>query len=377
MMHQHMLQWRRELHQIPELGLDCYKTHDYVKTQLEAMGYEPITMAKTGLVAFKQGKVDTCIAFRADMDGLPIPEQLELEYKSTHPGQMHACGHDGHMSMVLACADYCKDKEFHHSILFIFQPAEEGPGGAQILIEEGLFERFSVKALFGLHVYPELEEAVFALFDGRMMAQTNEFDVRIEGKAAHGAQPHRGVDAILIQAEFIMGIQALVSRLNNPLEPLVITVGKLSGGEARNIIAPSVNMLGTIRCFHPDVFEQVKTHLSKLCQSLELRYDAKLQLIFKGSYPPVINPTELYTRVNGLLNEEQKRIMDPMMFAEDFSFYQRKVPAFFAMMGSRNEAKDYVYPLHHDRFNFDETILNHGLQYYINIIQSFEAEENF
>ncbi len=373
MTHSNLVKWRQDLHQIPELGLECPLTHDYLITQLKAMGYEPITMAHTGVIVFKQGEIDTCIGFRSDMDGLPISESLELSFKSTHQGRMHACGHDGHMSMLLGLADHCKDKSFHHSLLFIFQPAEEGPGGAKVLIEEGLFERFQVKALFGLHLYPELNEGLLALFDGPMMAQTNEFDVRIEGKAAHGAQPHRGIDAIMIQAQLIQGIQSIVARLSNPIEPLVMTVGKISGGEARNIIAPSVAMEGTIRCFNPTVFHLVQQQFNLLCQGLELSYGAKIKLIFKGSYPPVINPHELFERVNNLIDPSQKKVMDPMMFAEDFSFYQEKVPAFFAMLGSRNEAKDYVYPLHHDKFNFDESILSHGLAYYQKILESYET----
>lgn len=366
-------QWRQDLHQIPELGLECPLTHDYLYTQLKAMGYQPITMAQTGVIVHKPGRSTKCLAFRSDMDGLPIQETLQHAFISKHSGRMHACGHDGHMSILLGLADYCKDKDFNHSLLFIFQPAEEGPGGAKVLIEEGLFERFDVEALFGLHLYPELNEGLVALFDGPMMAQTNEIDIHIKGKAAHGAQPHRGIDAIMVQAHVMQGIQSLVARLSNPIEPLVITVGKISGGEARNVIASSVDMQGTIRCFNPEVFNQVKQHLHQLSQGLELTYQAKVDFVFKGSYPPVINPHELYERVDALFTHQQKRKMDPMMFAEDFSFYQEKVPAFFAMLGSRNEAKDYVYPLHHDKFNFDESILSHGLAYYQKILESYET----
>jgi len=365
--------WRQELHQIPELGLNCPLTHDYLVQELQAMGYEPITMAQTGVIVHKPGTVETCIAFRSDMDGLPITETLQHAFTSKHEGRMHACGHDGHMSILLGLADYCKDKTFHHSLLFIFQPAEEGPGGAKVLIEEGLFERFPVRALFGLHLYPELNEGLVALYDGAMMAQTNEFDVRIQGKAAHGAQPHRGIDAIVVSAHLVQAIQSLVARFSNPIEPLVITVGTIKGGEARNVIASHVELQGTIRCFNPDVFNHVKQQLQHLSQGLHQTYQAKVDFIFKGSYPPVINPHELFTRVDGLISHEKKQTMDPMMFAEDFSFYQEKVPAFFAMLGSRNEAKDYVYPLHHDKFNFDESILSHGLAYFTSILDSYEV----
>ena len=364
--------WRRQLHQIPELGLACDKTHDYLVDALTQMGYAPLTMAKTGVIVFKQGQIDEAIAFRSDMDGLPIPESLSHDFKSIHPGNMHACGHDGHMSMLLGLADYCKDKDFVHSLLFVFQPAEEGPGGAQVLIDEGLFKRFNVKAMYGLHLYPEVNEGLISLLDGPMLAQTNEFDVLIEGKAAHGAQPHRGIDAIVVSAQLMQGIQNLVARMNNPIEPLVVTVGKINGGEARNIIAPSVRLEGTIRCFNPEVFQSVKTQLEKLAESLNVQTGATLKLIFKGSYPPVINPHSLYEVAREVVPSSQQKAIDPMMFAEDFSFYQQEVPAFFAMIGSRNESKGYVYPLHHDRFNFDERILDEGVKYYQNILAFYE-----
>jgi amidohydrolase len=374
-MSERLTQWRRELHRMPELGLECYKTHDYVMEALRAMGYQPITMAKTGVIAFKEGDVLDTLAFRSDMDGLPIAETLTHDFVSEHTGRMHACGHDGHMSMLLGLADYCKDKHFHHSLLFVFQPAEEGPGGAKVLIEEGLFERFKVCAMFGLHLYPEVHQGQFSFLEGPMLAQTNEFDLIIEGKAAHGAQPHRGIDAIVLAAEAVSAIQAIVARRVNPLEPLVVTVGKLDAGEVRNIIAPKARLEGTIRCFNPAVFDTVQAELKGLAKSLELKSGAAVTLVFKGSYPPVINPKDLFERARSVVDEAKQTTIAPMMFAEDFSFYQEKVPAFFAMLGSRNETKDYVYPLHHDRFNFDESILADGLAYYVALIDAYENEK--
>ena len=365
--------WRRELHQIPELGFDLPKTHAYVFNVLKAMGYEPFTMAKTGIIVYKEGMLKEAIAFRADMDALPIQEELMSEHHSSHPGQMHACGHDGHMAMVLGLAEWVKDKTFKHSLLFVFQPAEEGPGGAKQLIEEGLFEKFKVKAMFGLHLYPNLKSGQLALIKGPMMAQTNEFDVVVHGRSAHGAQPHLGVDAIVIQAQLVLAMQSIVSRSVSPLDAAVVTLGTIQGGEARNIIPQQIELKGTIRCFSPRVFDTIKARIDAIVRGLELAYACKIDVLYKASYPPVINPDGLYSIVDALFQVNEKTVIEPMMFAEDFSFYQAEVPAFFAMLGSRNEALDHVYPLHHGRFNFEESVLEVGLAYYQRILEHLEA----
>lgn len=366
---------RRDLHQIPEIGLDCTLTSSYIQNELIAMGYSPLVMAKTGVIVFKQGKTSTTIGFRADMDGLSVKEETGVDFASKHLSNMHACGHDGHMAMLLGFAKYCADKEFNVSILFIFQPAEEGPGGAKVLIDEGLFKTYPTNALFGLHLYPNLTQGKLALINGPMMAQTNEFDCIIHGKSAHGAQPHLGVDAIVLQAEIIQAFQAIVSRSVNPLEPAVLTVGTIHGGEARNIIAQKVALEGTIRCFNPDVFKTIQNRMVELTNALSQREDCSIELIFKSSYPPVINPKNLYDLTNELFDNDEKEVIQPMMFAEDFSFYQKEVPAFFAMLGSRNEAKEFIYPLHSCYFNFDESVLEIGVNYYIRIIEHLNSSE--
>jgi len=366
---------RRDLHQIPEIGFDCILTSTYLQKELTAMGYSPLVMARTGVIVFKQGKTNTTIGFRADMDGLSVKEESGVDFSSKHLSNMHACGHDGHMAMLLGFAKYCVDKEFNVSILFIFQPAEEGPGGAKVLIDEGIFKTYPTHALFGLHLYPNLTQGKLALINGPMMAQTNEFDCIIHGKSAHGAQPHLGVDSIVLQAEIIQAFQAIVSRSVNPLEPAVLTVGTIHGGEARNIIAQKVTLEGTIRCFNPDVFNIIHSRMLELTQALSQREDCSIELIFKSSYPPVINPKNLYDLTNKLLDESEKEVIQPMMFAEDFSFYQKEVPAFFAMLGSRNESKEFIYPLHSCYFNFDESVLEIGVNYYIRILEYYNSKE--
>lgn len=366
---------RRDLHQIPELGLDCTLTSNYLQNELIAMGYSPLVMAQTGVIVYKQGKTNTTIGFRADMDGLSVKEESGVDFASKHLNNMHACGHDGHMAMLLGLAKYCSDKEFNVSILFIFQPAEEGPGGAQVLIDEGLFKSYPTSALFGLHLYPNLTQGKLALLNGPMMAQTNEFDCIIHGKSAHGAQPHLGVDAIVLQAELIQSFQSIVSRSVNPLEPAVLTVGTILGGEARNIIAQKVILEGTIRCFNPDVFNIIQARMFELTHALSQRNDCSIELIFKSSYPPVINPKQLYALTDKLFDSSEKEVIQPMMFAEDFSFYQKEVPAFFAMLGTRNADKMFIHPLHSCYFNFDESVLEVGLNYYIRLLNHLNLGE--
>lgn len=372
---EYLTEKRRDLHQIPEIGLDCTLTSLYLQNELKSMGYEPIVMAKTAVIVFKQGLGNKTIGFRADMDGLSVKEETNVDFKSIHPNNMHACGHDGHMAMCLGLAKYCADKTFNVSVLFIFQPAEEGPGGARVLIEEGLFKRFPTDALFGLHLYPNLTQGKFALLNGPMMAQTNEFDCIIHGKSAHGAQPHLGIDAIVLQAEIIQAFQTIISRNTNPLEPAVLTVGTIHGGEACNIIAQKVVLEGTVRCFNPLVFDRIQERMNQIVQSIMNQYDSSIELIFKSSYPPVINPKELYHFVDSILLDEEKEVIQPMMFAEDFSFYQKEVPAFFTMLGSRNESKNYIYPLHSCYFNFDESVLEIGVNYYIRLLTELNSQD--
>ncbi len=372
---EYLTEKRRDLHQIPEIGLDCTLTSLYLQNELKSMGYEPIVMAKTAVIVFKQGLGNRTIGFRADMDGLSVKEETNVDFKSIHTNNMHACGHDGHMAMCLGLAKYCADKTFNVSILFIFQPAEEGPGGARVLIEEGLFKRFPTDALFGLHLYPNLTQGKFALLNGPMMAQTNEFDCIIHGKSAHGAQPHLGIDAIVLQAEIIQAFQTIISRNTNPLEPAVLTVGTIHGGEARNIIAQKVVLEGTVRCFNPLVFDRIQERMNQIVQAMMNQYDISIELIFKSSYPPVINPKELYQFVDSVLFDNEKEVIQPMMFAEDFSFYQKEVPAFFAMLGSRNESLNYTYPLHSCYFNFDESVLEIGVNYYIRLLTELNSQD--
>ncbi|MFP4287540.1 MAG: M20 family metallopeptidase [Candidatus Izemoplasmataceae bacterium] len=359
---------RRQLHQIPEIGFDLYQTHAYIREALTSYGYDIDVVARTGIVVKKTGFSDEAVAFRADMDALSVFEKTNSPFESKTPGKMHACGHDGHMAMLLAFAEYVSKLEKpKKTIVFIFQPAEEGPGGAKVIIDEGVFERYNIKSIYGFHVYPELEEGKIGLVRGPMMAQNGEFDVTILGKSSHGAQPHSGNDAIVATSMLIAQYQMIVSRFADPLVPSVVTVGTIQGGEARNIIAQNVSISGTIRTFDPTNYKKIKDSLNQINQAIEMSHGVKVMMDFRDFYPPVVNDNHLYEAAKSLLDEEETALIRPMMFAEDFAFYQQVVPGLFMMVGTRDESVGYIHPLHSCYFNMNERALLKGVNTYIKL----------
>lgn len=222
--------YRRELHQIPELGLEEYKTCAYIGEKLKEFGLHPFTIAKTGVYVYIDAGSDETYAFRADMDALEAEEENDVEYSSKHPGKMHACGHDGHMAMLLGLAKVLsKTENIKKNILLIFQPAEEGPGGAKIITESGIFEKYNVKGIFGIHLFPTLDEGIIASKAGPFMAQSGEIDVIIKGEGGHGGMPHNAIDSILVASKFLSSCQSIISRSISPLETAVISFGKIRG----------------------------------------------------------------------------------------------------------------------------------------------------
>lgn len=361
---------RQALHQMPELGFDLPLTSQYIHDELVKLGYQPLRMAKTGWVIEKKGQSDEAILFRTDMDALPVDEETGVSFASKHRGQMHACGHDGHMAMMLGFASYVSSMDdLKKSVVMIFQPAEEGPGGAKVMIEEGLFQRFDIRAVFGIHLYPGLDEGLYGLVDGPMLAQNGEFDLDILGRSAHGAQPDAGRDAILAASELIQAYQSIVSRRISPLEPAVVTVGKIQGGEARNIIAKKVSISGTIRAFNEDTYQKMKAEMRKIDQGIAYAHDVIIHNTIKDYYPAVHNDHHLYQQLIASLPEPSYQILKPMTFSEDFAFYQQHVPGVFVMLGTRNEKKGYIHPLHSCYFQFDESVSIKGVELYQRILK--------
>lgn len=362
---------RRDLHEIPELGFDLFKTSKYVKDLLISFGYQPISYAKTGLVVKIKGTKEEATAFRADMDALPVKELTNVSYQSKHDGIMHACGHDGHMAILLGLAKTLKDYPMpKETIVLIFQPAEEGPGGAKVMIDEGLIKDYKIKKIFGLHLFPGIKEGLIGIKNGEMLAQNAEFDYDIYGKSSHGAQPHLGIDSIIAASNFIISLNQIVSRYINPLEKAVITTGLINGGEARNIIAEKTKIKGTIRAFNENTYNTLKEKMEDTKLGIEKTFNVLIKGGITDGYPPVINDHNLFKLVEKSFEKENLVYLEPYMFAEDFAYYQQEVPGIFSFIGTLNNKKGFNHPLHSHSFNFDEKVLLNGLNYYLKIIEN-------
>ncbi|WP_425446963.1 M20 metallopeptidase family protein [Dethiothermospora halolimnae] len=366
---------RRKLHQIPEIGFKEFKTSRYIKEKLKEYGYEIEEVAKTGIIAIKKGKSNKkAIAFRADMDGLMVNEKTNVIYSSIHEGKMHACGHDGHMAILLGLALYLsKINNIDRDIVLIFQPAEEGPGGAKVIVDEGYLDKYNIGAIFGLHTYPGIEEGKIGVKRGPLMAQNGEINIEIKAKSSHGAIPHKGIDGIVIASQLVQSYQSIISRNIDPLEGAVLTIGKIKGGEARNVIASNIKLEGTMRAFNPEVYNLVKERILDINKGMEKAFNCKIETDIIDFYPPVINDDNLYTTVINALGTEEIINIDPMMISEDFSYYQQAIPGFFMMLGSRNISKGLIHPLHSCYFDFNEGILIEGVKAYIKICEELEV----
>jgi hippurate hydrolase len=365
-------QVRRELHMIPEEGFDLKKTQAYILSYLEDLGYEPETICGTGVILYIKGDNDeNAIAFRSDMDALCIVEKAEHEYPSKHYGWMHACGHDGHMAMNLILAKYLADfpGERKRSVLLIFQPAEEGPGGAKPLIEAGIFKKHPVKGIFGYHLFPFIEEGKISTMPGPMMGQNSEFFLAVRGASGHAAEPHRAIDAILASASLITCLQSIVSRNTDPIDSAVISVGLINGGTRINVVAEEVKLSGTMRSFCEETHGMLKRRLTEVVRGVELTHGCTIELKFVDMYPPVVNDQRLYEIYEELTDIEDRKDFQKVMLSEDFSFYQREVPGLFIGLGTGNEKKGFHQNLHTSQFNFDEIVLLKGVETSLKFIQ--------
>lgn len=359
--------YRRDLHQIPETGYKEFKTQEYLMTKLRDMGYSPEKICDTGVFVHIKGESSETIAFRSDIDALPIKEETACSFASTHEGNMHACGHDGHMAILLGFAQslrYCA--HLKKSILLIFQPAEEGPGGGAHIVQAGLLKRYSVEGIFGIHLFPGLKEGVTASKPGPLMAQPTEINIDVIGKSGHGAMPQTSVDSIIVTAKLLEAYQSIISRSLSPLSQAVITFGKIRGGTVRNIIAETTRIEGTIRTFSKEVLGDILQRIEEVNRGFEISHRVKIDCQVDIQYPPVLNDRELFRKISDLIDD---RNIEPLMLAEDFSYYQEAVPGVFIFLGTRNDEKNYTAPLHNSKFNFDERVLIKGVDLYMEIMQ--------
>jgi amidohydrolase len=376
-----IVQSRRDFHRNPELGMEETRTSKIVADFLTSLGLEVQTgIANTGVVGLLRGSKDgPTVGLRADMDALPIKEQSGVEYSSTVDGKMHACGHDGHTAILMGAAKLLsqyKDK-IEGNVKFIFQPAEEGPGGALPMIEEGVLENPKVSAMFGLHINTTSGPAGQIEYgSGPRSAGTGTARIKIKGFGGHGAHPHKSVDAIMASAHVLTTLQTIISREIDPLEPVVITMGTINGGYRHNVIADEVNMTGTIRTLNEDIRKSMPERFDRIikgvCESLRCEYELDYSL----GIPSVVNDVDMTDIVKEaavkLLGEENAIQVDkPSMGGEDFCYFSQAVPSSFFRLSARNEEKGCTYPGHHPKYNFDEESIPYGIAMFAKIVINY------
>ncbi|GAB6099928.1 amidohydrolase [Halanaerocella petrolearia] len=366
-----LISLRRKLHQYPELGFKETKTSQLVADFLIDLGLEVDRVAKTGVVGLLDCGAGPTIALRADMDALPIPEQTEVSYKSKVDGVMHACGHDGHTAILLETAkvlSQIKD-QLSGKIKFIFQPAEEGPGGALPLVETGVLSSPPVDNIFGLHINNELPTGVIGLHSEVVSAAADEINLTILGKSGHASTPHQGVDAIVVASQVITSLQNIISRQTDPHQIAVINLGTINGGYRRNVIADKVEITGTVRTTNPELREKMPTRIEELVSGVTKSQGASYKLDYDFGYPVLINSNALVDELEETINsisyvDKLEYMSHPSLGAEDFAYYLQQVPGIFFRLGAAKKEKDY-YSAHHPKFSFDEEALKVGVALFV------------
>lgn len=360
---------RRDLHVHPELGFEEHRTSALVAERLGELGFEVHTgIGQTGVVGVLRGmRPGKTIMLRADMDALPIDEENDVPYRSGTPVHMHACGHDGHVAMLLGAARVVATRrdEVAGTVCFLFQPAEEGKGGAKAMVADGVLERFGIERAYGLHLASSHPVGQVGLRAGPFYASSDSIEITIEGKGGHGAAPHLSIDPVYVASQFVVAVQQVVSRQVDPIEPAVVTIGAINGGTTHNVIPSRVRLLGTVRAFDADVrarmSERIERVLRGVCESSGATYD----FTYLWRYPVTSNDAEQtrYTRAlaERVVGTERVAEVPKLMGAEDFSFFAERVPACFFTIGS-NGGPNSAFPHHHARFDIDETALETGVR---------------
>lgn len=367
-MQEKLSKWRNDLHQIPESGLNETKTTAYLIKELKKMGYEPQQCLDTGCYVYIDAAAVKTLAFRSDIDGLEVTEKSDHPTPSKHLHMMHACGHDGHMACLLGLAEALKGKSLRYNILLIFQPAEEHPGGADLIVKSGLLTKYHVAAIFGLHMMPTVAAGKIALKEGPLMAQCGELDVKIIGRGSHAGMPQNGIDSIMIASQLMNMYHTIVTRSVSPLENAIIHIGQIAGGTARNSVAESTVMHGTIRAYDENIFLYITSMIRKMNEAMAAVYHCHIETSCPPMYPPVLNDTSLTRQLFQFL--EVERLSEPLLLAEDFSFYQKVVPGVFMFLGTRTPK--YTASLHAADFNFGNDVLPVGVEAYLKIIDHIE-----
>ena len=367
-----LIEWRRDFHRHPELAFEEERTSQIVTERLRSFGIDEVHhgIAKTGVVAtVRAGSSDRSVALRADMDALPIHEKNRFGHRSTVPGKMHACGHDGHTAMLLGAARYLAEtRNFDGAVQLIFQPAEEKDGGAGVMVREGLFERFPADKVFGLHNFPGVPTGLFATNSGPFMAAIDQFEIEIRGRGTHGAWPHSGIDPIVAASQVVLGLQTLVSRNVDPRRRAVVSVTMNHAGEAFNVIPETAYLAGGVRSFLRDVQDTLEQGLERIVHGVCAAHGANAKVDYDRYYPATVNApreTEEMTAAARSMGWEVDDGMEPLMGSDDFAFLAEERPGSFMMIGNGDSEM-----LHTPRYDFNDELLTLGAKYWARLAES-------
>lgn len=374
---------RRDLHAHPELSYEEHRTADLVAAQLTGWDIPVLRgMGGTGVVGvIKKGTSARAIGLRADMDALPVQETNAFAHASQYAGKMHACGHDGHTAMLMGAAHHlARHVDFDGTVYVIFQPAEEKGAGAQRMIDDGLFEKCPMQAVYGMHNWPGLPLGTFAVREGPMMASSNEFEVVVSGKGAHAAQPHKGIDPILVAVQIVQSWQTIVSRNVSPVESAVLSVTQIHAGSANNIIPDDATLIGTVRTFQPDVLDLVEANMQRIAEGTAQAFGATVRFRFHRNYPALINhpaETAICAKVmQRVVGADQVQVgIEPTMGAEDFAFMLRAKPGCYVFIGNGDGAhRDQGHGLgpcnlHNGSYDFNDALLPLGTSYWVELVR--------
>jgi amidohydrolase len=370
--------WRRDFHAHPELLFDVHRTAGLVASRLEQFGCDEVVrgIGRTGVVGVIRGQQKgneegRVIALRADMDALPIQEAVDRPYKSTVAGTMHACGHDGHTAMLLGAARYlCETRQFCGTAIVVFQPAEEGGGGGEVMVQEGLMERFGIQEIYGLHNMPGIPLGHFAVRPGPIMAAADRFSIQIEGKGGHAARPHLCVDPILVASQIVVALQSVVARSIDPLDAAVVSIGMLRSGDTFNVIPQAATLLGTTRSLRDEVRNLCETRIKSIAHSIAQAHDATVNISYNRGYPVTINHPEQTSFLADMAahvvgSEHVDTQIPPLMGAEDFSYMLNRRPGAYIFLGNGDTAG-----VHHPAYDFNDEAIPYGVSLWAKVIET-------
>jgi len=380
-MYEEMKSWRQDLHQIPEIGLEEYETSKYIKSKLDEFNIEfKDGYAKTGIVAYvkgSKGNSEKSIGLRADFDALPMPEKNNFDHKSKNEGMMHACGHDGHTSMLLGAAKYLSENnDFDGKVYFIFQPGEEGFAGGQKMIQDGMFDDFNIDEVYALHNWPELPIGSIGVNSGPMMAAVDEFDIIVRGKGGHAAIPQLAIDPVVIASQIVLAVQTIISRSTDPIDKALISITKINGGTAYNVIDDSVKLGGTIRTFKPETRSFLEKKIYEIASGIAIANGAEAEVDFHltNKYPPTINSKKesefaANVAIKMFGDSNVNTNIDPSMGGEDFSYLLEKKPGSYLYIGQGDQ--NHKAHLHTTKYDFNDNLLPIGVNYWVELVKEY------